>query len=80
MISRDDIDAFAADNSEAFKAAAKFAERQARGLPPDRWASAEHQHLVAQGIRAQFEIIATLTAILQEMSEDRAGIASRAVE
>jgi hypothetical protein len=80
MISRDDIDAFAEDNAEAFAAAAKFAERQERGLPPDRWASAQFQHQVAKGIRAQFQIIATLTAIVEEMAEERQSIARRAVE
>jgi hypothetical protein len=80
MISNDDIDAFAEENGDALKAAAKFAERQERGLPPDRWASAQFQHAVAQGIRAQWVIIAMLTAAVEAQAEELAAIQRRAVE
>jgi hypothetical protein len=68
MIGAPDIDAFAAENADALKAAAKFAEREARGIPPDRWASADFQRLVAKGIRAQAVIILMLAGAVEAMA------------
>jgi hypothetical protein len=68
MIGNADIDAFRSENLDALRAAAKYAERDARGLPPDRWASADFQRLVAKGIRAQAQIIALLADALEDMT------------
>lgn len=71
MISQDDIAAFAADHEADMRAAAKYANRAARGLPADRWATGEEGAAsVARGIRALFaanEMLAgAFTAIWNE--------------
>ena len=69
MITQDDIDAFAADNAAALAQAAKYAERERRGLPVDRWATAQQAKLVAQGIRAQAALIVMLADALEAVTD-----------
>lgn len=58
-------------NEQAVQAAFRYARREAKGLPPDRWAvSEDEQRLVAEGIRILFGTAETLWAELQARQRD----------
>lgn len=70
MISADDIAAFEESNAEALTAAAEYARRAQKGIPPDRWADGNTGAvMVAQGILAQQRIMAMQTAALVDLYE-----------
>ena len=69
MLSQADIDAFQEANAPALEAAAKYVKGAEKGLPSDRWADGTAgAKLVAQGIKAQMQIMAMLTETIAAMS------------
>ena len=64
MSNADDIERFRAAHAGAIKKAGEFARRAFKGLPADRYASADDMFLVAQGIKALNDIIRMQTAVI----------------
>lgn len=72
MISQDDIEAFAAEHEADMRAAAKYANRAARGIPADRWAiGRDGEASVARGIRALFAINEMLSGAFTAIWNDK---------
>ncbi len=70
MISRDDIEAFQEAHSEAMDKSQEFARRAFKGLPTDRWGSADDMFKVAQGIKAMSNIIDLQTKLIVDLFND----------
>jgi len=74
MIGTDDIEAFAADNEDALKAAREYARRSDKGLPADRLSDGvTGAHMVAQGIKAQAQMIDMLAGAFLALWNEKAG-------
>ena len=69
MISNDDITAFQEAHDASMTKADEYARRAFKGLPADRYASANDMYSVAQGIKAFQSIIQFQTRALSEQHQ-----------
>ena len=70
MINSDDIEAFREAHSEAMDKAQEFSRRAFKGLPQDRYGSAQDFFDVAQGIKAMDNIIELQTKLIIDLWTD----------